>query len=400
MGTFGYVPTIMLISRPQKRAAGGGKIIEVAKDEERQRSLYFISERCVGCGTCENVCPKGAITVYRDGRKFDISLNGCILCGICSDLCQFGALRFYTDGKEGSFIIETLKDEFGYKKIVVSGNCILCALCEEVCPRNAMSVRRSVDLKKLRRGTVEIGDGCINCRLCVENCPTKAVRIYHGKPVIDESKCIYCEICARICPMNVIDVRCDSCRIIGEASNAVSGEVLVDERSCSACGMCSEVCPVDAIKVFKMLIGDQKWYAEKCYVDCTVCRDVCPNNAISYEYSDGKLVVFSDRCNYCGACERFCPGNAIEITRQLALPVDIGVTIDGTRKARRKVIKVDKDCIGCGVCVAICPLSKDGKTIEVIDGSAASTESSDCTACGLCVASCPIEGIEVREVVE
>ncbi len=338
------------------------------------------------------------MVIYRNGRSFEVSLDGCSVCGLCSDFCQFGALQFYTNGKEGSFFKRMLEDELEYRKIEISDSCILCGLCSAICPRDAIKVKRSVDLSKLRRGTIEIGDGCINCKLCVENCPTRAIKIYHGKPVIDESRCIYCEMCARLCPMNVLSVRCDSCRIIGEANKAVTGEVIVDERSCSTCGMCSEVCPTNAIRVHKMFEGVQRWDSEKCLVDCTVCRDVCPNWAISYRYDDGKAVVFSERCNYCGACERYCPSGAIEISRKPI--VDFEISFNGRKEERRKVIKVNNDCIGCGICVAICPLAKDGKTIEIVDGSALSTESIDCTACGLCVVNCPVDGIEVREVVE
>jgi 4Fe-4S ferredoxin len=257
---------------------------------------------------------------------------------------------------------------------------------------------RYVDLKKLRRGSIEITEGCIDCRLCVENCPTKAVKIYHGKPVIDESRCIYCEICSRICPMDVIDIRCDSCRIISEAQNAVSGEVYVDEASCSMCGICTEVCPVDAIKVTKLFEGEQKWSRERCFAECTVCRDVCPNEAISYYYEPAKVVVFSDRCNFCGACERYCPGKAIEINRKLSEELEVEF-----RKIARdsvKVIKVNEYCIGCGICESTCPLSKDGKTIEIAGGSVVTRESAHCTACGLCMQNCPVGGISIVEIIE
>lgn len=147
---------------------------------------------------------------------------------------------------------EILKEEVGFKKVEVNlEKCILCSLCMKNCPRDAIKVVRSVDLKKLRNGEIKIGDGCIECRLCVENCPTKAIGIYHGKPVIDENSCIYCEICSRICPMDVISVRCYSCRIIGHRKDVVRGTVYVDEISCSTCGICGEVCQTGAIKVDK-----------------------------------------------------------------------------------------------------------------------------------------------------
>ncbi len=320
------------------------------------------------------------------------------MCGICSDFCQFGALMYLSDGVEGGFFTRLLREEAGYKKVEVGDGCILCGLCMRVCPRDAIRVEREVDLKKLRRGEISIGDGCIECRLCVENCPTKAIKIYHGKPEIDESKCIYCEICSRICPMDVISVRCDSCRIIAEAKDAVSGKVVVDESSCSTCGMCSEVCPTGVISVTKLFDGVQRWDGERCLIDCTVCRDICPNNAISYSYEPDKVVVFSDRCNFCGTCERYCPGGAIEIERWLSEEVE--VEFRSVARDRVKVIKVNEFCIGCGVCESICPLSKDGKTIEIEDGKVVSKETAHCTACGLCMINCPVDGIVITEVIE
>ena len=378
---------------------GGENIIEVARDEERGNYLYFIMNKCVGCGTCETVCPKSAITVYRNGRGFEVRVGeNCAVCGTCSDFCQFGALKFYRNGKEGGIYSEILKDELGFKKIDVNAqDCILCALCMKNCPHDAIKVTRSVDLKKLRRGEIEIGDGCIECRLCVENCPTKAIRIYHGRPVIDESKCIYCEMCSRICPMGVIAIRCDSCRIVGQGKDAVTGEVVVDESSCAACGICSEVCPTGAIKVEKMFFGEQRWNADRCFEDCTVCRDICPNEAISYSYEDGKTVVFSNRCNFCGTCERYCPGGAIEIQRAVG---DIEMefrSVDGRK--RERVIKISDACIGCGICESICPVSKNGRTIEIVNGKAEGGLSLDCTGCGLCIANCPVDAITIEEKV-
>lgn len=268
----------------------------------------------------------------------------------------------------------------------------------KACPRDAIKVVRGVDLKKLRRGEISVGEGCIECRLCVENCPTKAIKIYHGKPVIDEEKCIYCEICSRICPMDVITVRCDSCRIFGQGKDAVYGTVTVDETLCSTCGMCSEVCPTGAIKVEKMLEGEQKWSREKCIEECTVCRDVCPNSAISYAYEGGKTVVFSDRCNFCGTCERYCPGDAIEIDRKLK--EEIEVEFREVERRSKKDIRVGETCIGCSICESVCPVSHNGNTIEIVEGRAVGRVSEVCTACGLCIANCPVETISVRELKE
>lgn len=356
------------------------------------RYLEFTGERCVGCGICESVCPKKAIEIRRNGMGFVAEIDdSCIVCGLCADLCPYGALKH-----EGSIYRELL-EEVGFRKVEIDeGLCILCGLCMRNCPRGAIKVIRTVDKRKLRRGTFRIKEGCIDCRLCVEICPTKAISVYKGKPEIDSNKCIFCEMCSRICPMNAIEVRCDSCRNFVEKSYALSGKVIVEESICSTCGICAEVCPKNAIRVTKIFEGEQKWSKERCIVDCTVCRDICPNFAVSYGYEPEKVVKFNGRCNFCGTCEKFCPGNAIKIEREL--PVELQIDFKEVRRdGRMKLIKLVGNCIGCGICTSMCPVGKK-EILEIVDGAISEKKTTECTACGLCVVNCPISSLRVFEI--
>jgi len=51
----------------------------------------YYEEDCVGCGTCAQVCPPGAITMSDDleqkKRKFVINYGSCIHCGQCQENC-------------------------------------------------------------------------------------------------------------------------------------------------------------------------------------------------------------------------------------------------------------------------------------------------------------------------
>lgn len=357
-----------------------------------ERTLEFVDEHCVGCGICESVCPKNAMRIHRNGTSFFAEISdACVVCGICADLCPYGALRH-----EGG-IYRDLLEEIDFKKVRIDEKlCILCGLCMRNCPRGAIRVVRQVDKKKLRRGSFRVKDGCIDCRLCVEVCPTKAIGVYKGKPAIDSNKCIFCEMCARICPMNVLDVRCDSCRNVLDKAYALSGRVVVDEAICSTCGICADVCPTKAIRVTKVFQGEQKWFKEKCIAECTVCRDICPNFAIGYSYKPEKVVEFNGRCNFCGTCERFCPAGAIKIRREL--PVELKIDFrEVSRDGRVKLIKLVGDCIGCGICASICPVGKK-EIIEIVDGVVKEKETSECTACGLCVVNCPVDSLRVFEI--
>ena len=49
-------------------------------------------EHCCGCRACEQVCPKGAITMVEDECGFlypQIDQKSCIDCGLCLKKCAF-----------------------------------------------------------------------------------------------------------------------------------------------------------------------------------------------------------------------------------------------------------------------------------------------------------------------
>ncbi len=50
----------------------------------------IISDECIACGACADVCPVGAIA-EGDG-KFVVDPDGCIDCGACEDGCPVGAI--------------------------------------------------------------------------------------------------------------------------------------------------------------------------------------------------------------------------------------------------------------------------------------------------------------------
>lgn len=43
-------------------------------------------KHCVACGTCQKVCPKGAINVYK-GLYAKVTQSHCIGCGLCAKVC-------------------------------------------------------------------------------------------------------------------------------------------------------------------------------------------------------------------------------------------------------------------------------------------------------------------------
>ena len=54
-------------------------------------SLEIFPERCVGCGTCIEVCPHGVFAL-KDRKAVILDKDRCMECGACVGNCAFGAL--------------------------------------------------------------------------------------------------------------------------------------------------------------------------------------------------------------------------------------------------------------------------------------------------------------------
>ncbi|MFC1533596.1 DUF362 domain-containing protein [Thermodesulfobacteriota bacterium] len=54
----------------------------------------IITDKCIGCGDCEQICPKGAVEVTDEVAK--INYLKCIQCFCCHEVCPEGAIRLGT----------------------------------------------------------------------------------------------------------------------------------------------------------------------------------------------------------------------------------------------------------------------------------------------------------------
>ncbi len=52
-------------------------------------SIYIEVDKCTGCGSCEAVCPFGAIEIIENVAQIK---DNCNLCGACKDACEFEAI--------------------------------------------------------------------------------------------------------------------------------------------------------------------------------------------------------------------------------------------------------------------------------------------------------------------
>lgn len=79
-----------------------------------QREMQFDRAKCLGCGSCEKVCPNGAIAM-QDGIPI-IDREVCTLCGKCVNYCPEGLREII--GQEytvKALVKELLKDQMFYE---------------------------------------------------------------------------------------------------------------------------------------------------------------------------------------------------------------------------------------------------------------------------------------------
>ena len=64
------------------------------------------------------------------------------------------------------------------------------------------------------------------------------------------------------------------------------------------------------------------------------------------------------------------------------------------QKKLRKAAVDEADCVACGCCVKVCPMS----AITIFHGVTVKIQQEKCVGCGKCARECPASVIEIREV--
>lgn len=59
------------------------------------KKVAEVTKGCVACGTCVNLCPVSAISVYK-GLYANVESIKCVGCGKCASVCPAGIIQVNT----------------------------------------------------------------------------------------------------------------------------------------------------------------------------------------------------------------------------------------------------------------------------------------------------------------
>ena len=123
-------------------------------------------------------------------RKLVADSDKCTGCGVCEEICS--KTYFKVTDKEKSAI--RVVQEEGRNQVNV---CDQCGDCMAMCSPAALS--------RAGNGVVRIANNtCVGCLVCVAECLRGYMRYHDDLPV--PFKCVACGLCARSCPSGALTV--------------------------------------------------------------------------------------------------------------------------------------------------------------------------------------------------
>lgn len=139
-------------------ALGGDKtnpnvveVIDIACDECPIDGI-MVTEACRGCilHNCQDVCPKGAISIIN--KKAVIDKSKCIECGKCAKVCPYNAILEQHRPCQMSCKVKAISMDENRKAHIDNDKCIACGACVYQCPFGAITdksmIKETIDLLK------------------------------------------------------------------------------------------------------------------------------------------------------------------------------------------------------------------------------------------------------------
>lgn len=132
------------------------------------------------------------------------------------------------------------------------------------------------------------------------------------------ANCIGCGACGEVCPVRCI-------RFHSRAGGAATNTPYIDplQRACILCGKCMDICPTPALSPTARRdidMGIAQIDRDACYpwVDhgvCGACATVCPlgESAIGFAFANMYRPVVKTGCVGCGLCVEVCPHPSVPI---------------------------------------------------------------------------------------
>ncbi len=119
------------------------EVIDIACDECPIEGIY-VSPACRGClvHRCEEVCPKGAISIIN--HKAVVDKEKCVECGKCTEACPYSAIILQKRPCVKACKVDAIKIDENRKAKIDNKKCISCGACVYQCPFGAISDKSSI----------------------------------------------------------------------------------------------------------------------------------------------------------------------------------------------------------------------------------------------------------------